>query len=135
MAVNGCGNECRALMNTVMDCREIIMYRSTTKAWIATMLTVCMLLLAGVALAQEEEVIQDPNLSREPTAGEMLIDLSILRPLGLVGTALGVVTYVIALPFTLPTKSAKKAGEKLVMNPVKYTFTRPLGQMEIGRRR
>ena len=111
------------------------MYRSTTKAWIATMLTVCMLLVAGVALAQEEEVIQEPSLLRETTAGEMLIDLTVLRPLGLVGTALGVVTYVITLPFTLPTKSAKKAGEKLVMNPGKYTFARPLGQMDTRYRR
>ncbi|MGQ4810607.1 hypothetical protein NKDENANG_04090 [Candidatus Entotheonellaceae bacterium PAL068K] len=105
------------------------MYRSTTKLRIAALLAVCLLLVAGLAQAQNMRRSEVPSESKEPNAGEMLIDIIFLRPLGLAGTALGVAAYVISLPITLPTKRAKTAGQKLVLDPAKYTFTRPLGHI------
>jgi len=38
--------------------------------------------------------------------------------------------FVITLPFSIPTKSVDKAAQKLIVDPAKYTFVRPLGQIE-----
>ena len=105
------------------------MYQSTTKICIAALLTVCLLLVAGLAQAQDTRRSEVPSESKEPKAEEMLIDIILLRPLGLAATALGAAAYVISLPISLPTKSAKTAGQKLVVDPAKYTFTRPLGHI------
>jgi hypothetical protein len=57
----------------------------------------------------------------------MMIDLVVLRPFGLVATALGTAVFIASLPFTLPTLSVKQAAKKLIVEPAKYTFARPLG--------
>ena len=63
----------------------------------------------------------------EPNGGEMMVDLVIARPLGIVATALGAIVFVVATPFTLATGTWKKSAKKLVGNPAKYTFKRELG--------
>ncbi|RMF89794.1 MAG: hypothetical protein D6736_07780 [Nitrospinota bacterium] len=59
----------------------------------------------------------------------MIADALLLRPLGLVATLLGVAVFIVSLPFSLPTQSAVEAAQKLVLEPAKYTFARPLGQL------
>ena len=66
--------------------------------------------------------------SETPTAGTMLADTFMVRPLMLVGTAAGVVTFVVTLPFSALGGNVGEAGETLVVEPAKYTFVRPLGQ-------
>jgi len=61
---------------------------------------------------------------------DMMLDLLILRPLGLLATGVGSVVFVVSLPFTLPSGSAGVAACELVSEPLAYTFTRPLGDME-----
>ena len=60
----------------------------------------------------------------------VVFDLLLLRPLGLVMTALGTVVYVVpVMPLTLitrPTEIAKPLGP-LVATPARYTFRDPLG--------
>ena len=63
-----------------------------------------------------------------PTAGTMLADTVMVRPLMLVGTAVGVVAFVITLPFSALGGNVGEAGNTLVVEPAKYTFIRPLGQ-------
>jgi hypothetical protein len=63
-------------------------------------------------------------------AEKMFIDLVFIRPLGLVGTAVGSVVYVASLPFTLLGGNAGDAGKKLVGEPAAYTFSRPLGSSQ-----
>jgi hypothetical protein len=46
---------------------------------------------------------------------------------------LGSVAFVVTLPFSIPTKSVDKAAQKLVVDPARYTFVRPLGQIESAR--
>lgn len=60
----------------------------------------------------------------------MMVDALIVRPASLVGTVLGTAAFVVSLPFTLPSGSAGKAGQKLVVEPAAYTFTRPLGELD-----
>jgi hypothetical protein len=66
--------------------------------------------------------------SEAPTAGTMLADTFMVRPLMLVGTAAGVVTFVVTLPFSALGGNVGEAGQTLVVDPAKYTFVRPLGQ-------
>jgi hypothetical protein len=38
--------------------------------------------------------------------------------------------FVVGLPFTIPTKNLGLAWKKLVVEPAKYTFAKPLGQLD-----
>ena len=60
----------------------------------------------------------------------MFIDAVVIRPVMLVGTAVGVIAFVGSLPFTIPTGKVDEAGEALVVEPAAYTFTRPLGEFD-----
>lgn len=63
-----------------------------------------------------------------PSAGAMVGDLVGVRPIGIVTTTLGLVGYVISLPFSLPGGNSGDVWEKCVKEPAKYTFVRPLGE-------
>ncbi len=67
--------------------------------------------------SQEEEI----------SAGKMVIDGLLIRPLGIVATVAGSVLFVVSLPFSALGGNVKKAAKKLVIEPAKFTFTRPLG--------
>ena len=79
----------------------------------------------------------DNRVDREPGTGDkgtdMVLDLLILRPLGLVTTGIGSVLFVVSLPFTVPSGSVGAAACELVSDPLAYTFTRPLGDIEDSR--
>ena len=66
--------------------------------------------------------------SREPAGGEMIYDTVVLRPVGLIATAVGSIFFIISLPFSALTDNVDDAKEKLVEEPYRYTFKRPLGQ-------
>lgn len=64
----------------------------------------------------------------EPTAGAMAFDLLIVRPIGLVTTVAGAGLFVLSVPFSaIQGKSPLDAADTLVLEPVRFTFTRPLG--------
>jgi hypothetical protein len=65
----------------------------------------------------------------EPSDSAMLADGFLVRPVMLVATALGIVTFVATLPFSALGGNMDKAGKALVVEPAKYTFVRPLGDM------
>lgn len=64
-----------------------------------------------------------------PSGGAMLADTFMIRPAMLVGTAIGIVTFVVTLPFSALGGNIDEAADQLVMKPVKYTFVRPLGDI------
>ena len=64
---------------------------------------------------------------REPEAVGMIIDGLVVRPVSLVATLVGGVIYVVTLPFSALSGNLDEAGEKLVVGPAEYTFTRCLG--------
>lgn len=91
--------------------------------------------------AQAEEVQQntgntasgDPLYNTEvPKGYAMLGDLIIARPLLIGATAVGVVAFVVSLPFTLASGSVKDAGEALVVEPGREAFVRCLGCVTSG---
>ena len=58
------------------------------------------------------------------------VDVLIIRPATLVGTVLGTALFVVALPFSIPSGSVKMTAKTLIVEPFKFTFTRPLGEFE-----
>ena len=65
--------------------------------------------------------------AEEPTSGEMIYDVTIVRPIGMIATALGSVFFIISLPFSALAGNVDAASEELVKKPARYTFIRPLG--------
>jgi len=93
------------------------------------LLAVAMLAAQTLALGQTLPVSYDQEQAlRQPNGSEQFVDMFIGRPLGLFALALGAVTYVVALPFSLPSHSADSAGKGLVVSPAEWTFKRPLGR-------
>jgi hypothetical protein len=68
--------------------------------------------------------------TEEPSGGAMLYDLCVVRPVALVATALGSVVFVLSWPFSALGDNSDVAGQKLVKDPAKYTFVRPLGEFQ-----
>jgi len=58
----------------------------------------------------------------------IIVDLLILRPVGLVATVAGVIIFVPSLLISLPTGSVGKTFNALVARPASYTFWRTLGE-------
>jgi len=65
-----------------------------------------------------------------PSSDEIIPDVLIARPCGLVTIVLGSVLFVIALPVALPSGSVAAVGRKLVLDPVEFTFVRPVGNFD-----
>ena len=99
------------------------MNRMTQQVLIVTM-AIMMIAMTSLVRAQEYTVSPAP---KEATAEAMLADVFILRPFGIAATVLGSVAFVVALPFTLLTGSVDKSAQRLVVDPAKFTFVRPLG--------
>ena len=63
----------------------------------------------------------------EIQAGQMAGDALVARPLGLCATVIGGALFVISLPFSALGGNTKPAYDRLVVDPFKFTFDRPLG--------
>ena len=89
-----------------------------TSLSLAVFLTVS---LPGTALANERGTESGDDVA-------IILDLVILRPVGLVATVAGTVIFVCSLPISLPTGSVGKAFNALMARPASYTFVRTLGE-------
>lgn len=88
--------------------------------------------LSVTLLAPQLSYAETGAIVEEPSALAMVGDLVIARPLGVVFTAIGAVTYVATLPFSLAGGNAKEAGKVLVAGPAMATFVRCLGCSKTG---
>jgi hypothetical protein len=96
--------------------------RRTWRTSLISLLT--LMLLVGPVLAYEDQ----EQANREPRGEEMVADALVARPLGVFALVLGAITFVVALPFTLPSGSVGSSQKALIKAPVVYTFKRPLGR-------
>lgn len=89
-------------------------------------------ILSAVALALALPVASwaDSGAGTGDKGTDMLIDLVLLRPMGLAATGVGSVVFLVSLPFSLASGGAGSAACELVGEPLAYTFTRPLGEIE-----
>lgn len=66
--------------------------------------------------------------AEDPSGGAMIFDAVVVRPVGIVATAVGCVFFVVSSPFSALGGNIDTAGEKLVKDPANFTFKRPLGE-------
>lgn len=66
----------------------------------------------------------------ELTEGDIIVDLTLARPLGIVGSVAGLALQGVGLLFSVPGENFGETGEILVEEPLNYTFNRPLGRFE-----
>jgi hypothetical protein len=90
--------------------------------WVGIILVVC---VSAMPLSAA-----DPTEPGEPSPDEVAADLLFIRPVALCSIGVGSVIFVAFLPFTIPTGNFSLAGKKLVLEPIKYTFLKPLGELE-----
>ncbi|MEQ1802874.1 MAG: hypothetical protein ABL989_13180 [Gammaproteobacteria bacterium] len=81
-------------------------------------------LLVTSPLASADTVRYD-----DPTYSSMLIDGAIARPLGLGATVVGTAIWIVTLPFSALGGNVREATDKLIVEPARFTFTRPLGEL------
>ncbi len=69
-----------------------------------------------------------PLLPKEvPSGGEIMVDALVARPLGLASIGIGLGLFVISSPFSLLSGTFIQTGRRLVIYPLKFTFTRGVG--------
>jgi len=104
---------------------EKIMLKNAKKSLIIMMITAMMIMpLTTNALAEEFFEAEDPS------GAEMMFDFTVVRPMGIIATAVGCVFFVVSSPFAALGGNIDEASEKLVKNPIAYTFKRPLGEFK-----
>jgi hypothetical protein len=68
-----------------------------------------------------------PVSAYETSDIDIIGDVFFARPGGIAAIVAGSAIFVLALPFSLPTRSAHVVGQRLVLDPVEFTFCRPVG--------
>lgn len=87
----------------------------------------CALMLAALPMPAAAD---DPGTVSGDRATDMIVDVVVMRPLGLATTLVGTVLTVVALPFTIPSGSVRDSAQALIVQPAEYTFKRPLGEFD-----
>jgi len=91
------------------------------RKWLSGLLAGVLLVMPVCAAAQADGTVSGDK------ATDMVVDVVVMRPLGLVATVVGTVLTVVALPFTIPSGSVEASARELIVKPAEYTFQRPLG--------
>ena len=98
------------------------MFRIAKKSLVILMIAVLLTVpFASSALAEEYFEKEDPS------GGAMIYDFCVVRPVGIVATAVGGVFFLVSLPFSALGNNTGEAAQALVNDPAAYTFKRPLG--------
>jgi hypothetical protein len=71
-----------------------------------------------------------PAIANEPSDADIIVDVLLVRPISIVAIVTGSVIFVVSMPFTLPTGSGKIVSQRLVEDPVEFTFVRPVGDFD-----
>ena len=95
------------------------------------MYTVVMLLSLSISLAPVSAMAMEGNdvfvYRTEPSAAAMMGDVLVVRPIALVGLGVTSLSFLISWPFSALGGNSDVAKQKLLKDPVNYTFKRPLG--------
>jgi hypothetical protein len=79
----------------------------------------------GASVTAQGEYSKHP--ADERSAEAMLFDAAFVRLLGIVGMVVGTAGFIISLPFSASGGNTNEAYERLMADPARYTFKRPLG--------
>lgn len=91
-----------------------------------------LLVLLAIAMLQTPSYADPSTKYSTKTKGALpldatLFDVLILRPMGIVSCVVGVATAVVAMPFAITSGAGYEVGDKLITEPVEFTFKRPIG--------
>jgi len=87
-----------------------------------------LLAVSAVASAQGSEMGYITETDTTPSPGAMAADLLLVRPLSLAGTMLGAGVFIAGLPFEALSGDVSGPARRLVAEPAKFTFARPIGE-------
>ncbi|MEE9418820.1 MAG: hypothetical protein V3W43_05050 [Desulfatiglandaceae bacterium] len=59
---------------------------------------------------------------------KMLADFILVRPLGIIATAVGTIMFGLSYPFSALGGNVDEAYQKMMVEPARFTFKRPLGK-------
>jgi hypothetical protein len=94
-----------------------------------TAFLITILLFSSPALAANSDYSAASDDYAAPSAEAIIVDFVVVRPLSIIGTAIGCGAFVATLPFTVWSKERMaKAGNALVVEPGRFAFVRPLGE-------
>ena len=100
------------------------MMESIQRRLVALMM-IFMMSVASLPAAADEML--DDQVNQRPSAGAMVLDALIARPVLLVLTVGGLGLFVVTLPFSALGGNVAEAGKTLVAGPAKATFLRCMG--------
>jgi hypothetical protein len=80
-----------------------------------------------VATLESSALSQNDPVYGPTKAEKMFFDIVLVRPIGIVGTAVGSVLFVVSLPFSAMAGNVGEAYQTLIVGPAAFTFVRPLG--------
>ena len=103
------------------------MFRSRMQSGVALLVAVLFLCATSLVHAAEDSYMAR---TEDVSAEAIIADGLLMRPGGIVATVLGTAVFVVTLPFSIPTRSVDKAAQKLIVDPARFTFVRPLGQID-----
>jgi hypothetical protein len=90
---------------------------------------VCFLLIPLIVFSFSSFIFASDYYPENPSAGDVVGDILILRPVGLIGTVIEAVAFVVSLPVTLSLSRDEEAYDFLIRDPYAFTFRRPLGKI------
>ena len=94
--------------------------RNTTIIFIIASLIIIPL---GTSAMAQDSVEKEENLD----AGLIAFDVLIVRPFGVGAILAGSFIFAVAYPFSYLTGQTEMTYQKLIKDPAKYTFKRPIG--------
>jgi hypothetical protein len=71
-----------------------------------------------------------PAFGGESPVESIPVDVLVVRPLTLVATVVGTAIFVVGLLFSIPSQTVGYTAQKLIVEPFKFTFTRPVGEFD-----
>ena len=98
--------------------------RKLTTSWAIIGVIAALIIMPFATTVQAQDYFE----TREPGGGAMMYDTNVVRPVGIVATAVGSIFWLISLPFSASGDNVDMATEKLVKEPAAFTFKRPLGE-------
>ncbi len=91
------------------------------KKIVVIMLTLIIVLTSSMAFA-----------ATDTSASSVITDMLLLRPVGIASLGVGTAMYIVALPFSLITRSHGTTFKVLVKEPFEFVFVRPVGETGSG---
>jgi hypothetical protein len=60
----------------------------------------------------------------------VVIDVALIRPVGIVSVVVGTALFILSLPVSIPSGSVGIVADRLVKDSFEYTFIRPVGNFD-----